>query len=168
MRADHLSAFADACIAVVQALFGSTSEKGALSVCDTIVPTQAVNISCKVGGDLQGVVLLGIASAAADRIAAKIHGSPVLAIEPEGMEALAEFGRMAGGHALELLAAGGYECDLSDPVVSRGKSDPSRIRLGSEASKGETMHALTLPLTFNGLGSIHVAALLSDHRRRVA
>lgn len=167
MRADHLNAFADACIAVIHALFGSRGERGALGVRDDIAPAHAVNLSCQVGGDLEGAVLFGISAPAADRIAAKIHGTPVLAMDAEGFAAIAEFGRMVGSHSLELLAALGCDCALSEPIVSRGRSSASSARSENVADSG-ALHALCLPIAFNGLGSIHVAAALSDHRRRVA
>lgn len=159
MRVEHLNPFSEACGAVVRALFGSEHDLGALAVRPDLATTQAINLASEISGDLQGMVMLGMSLAAADRIAAKILKAPVVTFDAEGSIAIAEFGCMVHARAAELLAAEGFACTISAPAVIRGKN----AKLNSSEAP-----ALTIPVNINGLGSIEISVSVQDQRQQVA
>ncbi len=70
-----------------------------------------------VSGSLQGNVLYGFTSGTALAIASVMVGEEVTALDDMSLSALGEIANMITGNAATHLAAAGYTCAISPPVI---------------------------------------------------
>ncbi len=79
--------------------------------------TEQVTAVIGISGRLEGNVLYGFSDGTALAVASHMMGEPVTELDDIGLSALGEIANMITGNAATQLAATGYTCDISPPVI---------------------------------------------------
>jgi chemotaxis protein CheX len=160
MLSERIGTFASACGDVLKALFAEQPEQGPVTVRGEIATTQQINLTFTVGGDLKGQLIYSMSLATADKISSRILAEHVVTFDARAAMAVADFGSMAAGLAIEKLAEQGIECRVSEPTVVRGKN----VRMGPSG----VCPAILSSLTTYGVGSVEINLCVSERKTAVA
>ena len=116
--------------------------------------TEDITAIIGVSGSLQGNVLYGFANGSAYSVAGAMIGEPVTELDDMSLSALGEIANMITGNAATHLAAAGYECNISPPVII----EPAGSRL-------ITTGGPQIMVSFNSdLGELKIRISLSETR----
>jgi chemotaxis protein CheX len=89
-----------------------------------------VRVMISITGDSQGDVILGMEEATALGVCAGLLGSPVNALTPLALDALAELGNMIAGNGVSCLNDLGFDLSVMPPgvTVQAGRAESGRER----------------------------------------
>ena len=114
--------------------------------------TDQVTAIIGVSGRLEGNVLYGFSDSTAIAVASQMIGEPVAKLDDLGLSALGEIANMITGNAATQLAASGYTCDISPPVII----EPAGSRFTTPSGK-------QILVTFGSkLGNLNVRISLNE------
>ena len=117
--------------------------------------TDQITAVIGVSGRLEGNVLYGFSDGTALAVASQMIGEPVTELDDMGLSALGEIANMITGNAATQLAAAGYTCDISPPVII----EPAGSRFTTPGSK-------QILVTFGSkLGNLSVRLSLNESSR---
>ena len=159
MKVQYVSPFAEAAVSVFEMLVGLTPERGQLAARPQLFTTQQVNIVCGITGDVEGLVIYGMSMNSALRIAGKMIGMPVTQFDQLVASAISELGNMVTGNSASLLAAQGFNCDITPPTILRG----TNVKISTV-----DIPALVIPLNLKELGGFEVNVSLQERRKAAA
>jgi chemotaxis protein CheX len=159
MKVEYVTPFVAGAISVMETLLGVKPERGQLSARPMMFTTQQVNIVCGITGDIQGQVIFGMTVIAADRIASRMLGAPVVTFDQLAASAIAEMGNMISGNSATLLAGQGYQCDISPPTIVKG----SNVKISTL-----DIPALVIPMRLKDIGDVEINVSLMDRRAQAA
>jgi chemotaxis protein CheX len=97
------------------------SQLGRIEMEETPYTTEEVTAMLGVSGVLSGSVLLGMTKEVAERIVERMVGETTPIEDLLGESALGEVVNMISGSALRFLESAGFSCNITPPVVIRGK-----------------------------------------------
>ncbi len=92
--------------------------------------TEDLTVIIGVTGRLKGNVLYEFSEATARAIAGAMMGSPVDQLDEMALSAIGELANIITGNATIQLAAAGYSCDISPPVILQPKGLEIRATTG--------------------------------------
>lgn len=159
MKVEYVSPFVEAAVKVMTALLQVTPERGTLSARPQVFTTQQVNIVCGITGDVEGQVIFGMSIVAADRIASKMLGSPVVTFDQLAASAIAELGNMISGNSMTLLHGQGFTCDITPPTIIKG----SNVKISTL-----DIPALVIPMRLKDIGEFEINVSIKERTRRAA
>jgi len=159
MKVEYISPFVEAAMNVMQMLLGVTPERGPLSARPQVFTTQQVNIVCGITGPVEGQVIYGMSIIAADKIASRMLGAPVVTFDQLAASAIAELGNMISGNSLTLLASHGYQCDITPPTIVKG----SNVKISTL-----DIPALVIPMRLKDIGDFEINVSLQERMHRAA
>lgn len=159
MKVEYISPFVEASMNVIQTLLSVTPERGQLSARPQVFTTQQVNIVCGITGAVEGQVIYGMSIIAADKIASRMLGAPVVTFDQLAASAIAELGNMISGNSLTLLAGRGYPCDITPPTIIRG----SNVKISTL-----DIPALVIPMKLKEIGEFEINVSLKERLARAA
>lgn len=120
MKVEFIDPFIQAAYSVINALMQDVPQRGALSLRTTTFTTQQVTIMAGVNGHVKGIVLYGMSTATAQKIASAMVGEPIENLDDMVWSAVSELGNIITGNAVQLLYNAGYQCNITPPTVLRG------------------------------------------------
>ncbi|MBN9501981.1 MAG: hypothetical protein BGO01_10105 [Armatimonadetes bacterium 55-13] len=159
MKVQYVSPFAEASVNVFEMLIGCKPERGSLSARPQMFTSQQINIVCGITGRVEGLVIYGMSMITADKIASKMIGSPVVTFDQLAASAIAELGNMISGHSASLLAAEGYQCDITPPTIIRG-TNVSVTTLD--------IPAIVIPMSLPEIGTFEINVSLQERLAQAA
>jgi len=159
MKVEYVSPFVEAAVKVMTALLQVTPERGTLSARPQVFTTQQVNIICGITGDVEGQVIFGMSIVAADRIASRMLGSPVVTFDQLAASAIAELGNMISGNSMTLLHGQGFTCDITPPTIIKG----SNVKISTL-----DIPALVIPMRLKDIGEFEINVSIKERTRRAA
>ncbi|ARU43508.1 hypothetical protein CCB81_04785 [Armatimonadetes bacterium Uphvl-Ar2] len=159
MKVEYVSPFVEAAVKVMTALLQVTPERGTLSARPQVFTTQQVNIVCGITGDVEGQVIFGMSIVAADRIASRMLGSPVVTFDQLAASAIAELGNMISGNSMTLLHGQGFTCDITPPTIIKG----SNVKISTL-----DIPALVIPMRLKDIGEFEINVSIKERTRRAA
>ena len=114
--------------------------------------TEEITAVIGVSGRLEGNVLYGFSNGTALAVASQMIDEPVTELDDLGLSALGEIANMITGNAATQLAASGYTCDISPPVII----EPAGSRFTTPSGK-------QILVTFGSkLGNLNVRISLNE------
>lgn len=142
MKVEWISPFIRAASHVLgEAVAFDRPQLGPIELQEKPYTTEEVTAMLGISGVLFGSVLLGMTDAVAQQIVDRMVGQSVPFNEQLGESALGEVLNMISGSALRFLESAGYACNITPPVVIRGK--------GAVVSTMERQR-LVVPIQFPG------------------
>lgn len=156
MKVQYVSPFAEATVNVFQTLIAIEPERGQLSARPQLFTTQQINIVCGITGQIEGLVIYGMNMITADKIAGRMIGAPVVTFDNLAASAIAELGNMISGNSASLLAAQGFNVDITPPTIIRG----TNVKISTL-----DIPALVIPLNLPGIGTFEVNVSLQERVR---
>lgn len=159
MKVEYVSPFAEASLSVFKTMINIEPKRGQLSARPQMFTTQQINIVCGITGDVEGLVIFGMSMVAADRIASKMIGAPVVTFDQLAASAIAELANMIAGNSMRLLSGKGYTCDITPPTIIRG----SNVRISTL-----DIPALTIPLVLEDIGEFEINVSLKQRVKLAA
>lgn len=159
MKVEYVSPFAEASLSVFKTMINIEPKRGQLSARPQMFTTQQINIVCGITGDVEGLVIFGMSMVAADRIASKMIGAPVVTFDQLAASAIAELANMIAGNSMRLLSGKGYTCDITPPTIIRG----SNVRISTL-----DIPALTIPLVLDDIGEFEINVSLKQRVKLAA
>lgn len=156
MKVQYVSPFAEAAVSVFQQLIGVSPERGSLAARPQLFTTQQVNIVCGITGDVEGLVIYGMAMNTAIKIASKMIGMPVTQFDQLVASAIGELGNMVTGNSASLLSGQGFNCDITPPTILRG----TNVKITTV-----DIPALVIPLNLKDIGTFEVNVSLQERQR---
>ncbi|HAY14828.1 MAG TPA: chemotaxis protein CheX [Fimbriimonadaceae bacterium] len=159
MKVEYVSPFVEAAVKVMTTLLQVTPERGTLSARPQVFTTQQVNIVCGITGDVEGQVIFGMSIVAADRIASRMLGSPVVTFDQLAASAIAELGNMISGNSMTLLHGQGFTCDITPPTIIKG----SNVKISTL-----DIPALVIPMRLKDIGEFEINVSIKERTRRAA
>lgn len=157
MKAEFSNPFVTAGIDVLESVIDSTPEPGQLAVRSATVTTQQVSVVIGVTGPVEGKVVYGMSVVTATKIAAAKSRAPTMTFDEAAGNALAELGNGISEEAKRLLSEAGYECQISEPEVVRGR----------DMAISTTVPALVVPL-YTDVGRLEINIALEEAREEPA
>lgn len=153
MKAEVLNAFLEASAKIFAQETNGPVRRSGLHMDATEQVSDEVTVYVALVGQVRGMVMLGMSTATARRIAAAMVGEPQPELTEMGLSALAEMGNMvAGGSSVELERLG-FPCDITPPTIMIGR----RSRLSTLG-----LPRFVIPLsTVSGEMNLHVAVDLT-------
>lgn len=116
--------------------------------------TEDITAVIGVSGSLRGNVLYGFGDGSAFKVASAMMGEPVHELDDLSLSALGEIANMITGNAATHLAAAGYECNISPPVI-----------IEPVGSRITTTGGPQIMVTFNSeLGELKIRISLTETR----
>ncbi|MBX3120082.1 MAG: chemotaxis protein CheX [Fimbriimonadaceae bacterium] len=155
MKVEYINPFAEACMNVMQQVIGLTPERGNLTARPQMFTTQQVNVMCGVTGAVEGLVIYGLSSHTADKIAGLMIGQPVQTFDQLAASAIAELGNMISGNSVAGLAAKGFVCDITPPTIIRG----ANVKISTL-----NIPAICIPLQLANVGTFEINISLQERR----
>lgn len=153
MKVEYVSPFAEAARSCFSSLVGVEAERGALSARPQLFTTQQVNIVCGITGSVEGLVIYGMSTVTADKIASLMIGAPIVTFDALAASAIAELGNMISGNAASILATAGYAADITPPTIIRG----TNVKISTL-----NIPALVIPLELPEIGRFEVNVSLKE------
>jgi chemotaxis protein CheX len=120
MKSNHINAFVSGSFRVLESLFGESPKRGELQALPAMFTSGQCNVTIGVTGDIQGMVIFGMALVTADRIASSMIGAPIKTFDQLAASAIAEMCNMISGNAMTALSEQGIKCDITPPALIRG------------------------------------------------
>ncbi len=159
MKVEYISPFVEASVNVIQTLLSIVPERGTLSARPQVFTSQQLNIVCGITGAVEGQVIYGMSIIAADKIASKMLGAPVVTFDQLAASAIAELGNMISGNSLTLLASRGYSCDITPPTIVKG----ANVKISTLS-----IPALVIPMKLRDVGDFEINVSLQERARKAA
>jgi chemotaxis protein CheX len=159
MKVEYITPFVSGSISVMEMLLSIKPDRGQLSARPMMFTTQQVNIVCGITGDVEGQVIYGMSVIAADRIASKMLGAPVVTFDQLAASAIAELGNMISGNSVTLLSSQGYKVDITPPTIVKG----SNVKISTL-----DIPALVIPMRLKDIGEFEINVSLQERRKRAA
>lgn len=128
-------------------------ERGQLSARPQMFTTQQINVCCGITGPIRGHVIYGMNMKVADGIASLMIGQTITSFDALAASAIAELGNMISGNAMSLLAAQGYDCDITPPTIIRGTNVKIAVT---------DVPALSIPLDIPNVGTFEINVSLQE------
>lgn len=122
MQAGHLNAVIQAASTVLEERTSTSVERGQPSMYRAHCTRHDVTALVGIAGDVRGLVLVGMSTVTARRIASALSGETFAELDSAAQEAIRELGVMFSGKASLLLGEGGATVSISPPslVLARG------------------------------------------------
>lgn len=122
MKVDYVNPFLTAAYRVLEQEVKTTAARGDLTTQNTYYTTTDMTAMIGVTGDVEGVILLGLANQTARKLLEIWTGEPVPLIDRVAQSAIGELANMISGQAITLLEGAGFHCKISPPtlVIGRG------------------------------------------------
>lgn len=158
MKVEYVSPFAEAARTCFGTLIAVEAARGPLSVRPQLFTTQQINILCGITGEVQGLVIYGMSTVTADRIASRMIGAPVVTFDGLAASAIAELGNMVSGNAASILAGAGYSVDITPPTIVRG----SNVKVTTL-----NIPALVIPLELPEIGTFEINVSLQERPKHL-
>ncbi|MGE5674336.1 MAG: chemotaxis protein CheX [Mycobacterium leprae] len=150
MRADILNAFLLGAMHTLSAETKGPVQRTGLNLDGSDQIHDEVTVYIALVGGLRGVVLVGMPTETARRIASTMMGESLPELTEMGFSALAELGNQTAGRAMIELERVGFTCDITPPTIMIGQ----RARISTLG-----LPRFVIPLeTPDGPLHIHVAA----------
>ena len=159
MKVQYVNPFAEASVSVFQQVLAVVPERGQLSARPQVFTTQQINVLCGITGHVEGLVIYGMSMITADKVASRMIGQQVVTFDALAASAIAELANMISGNTASLLAAAGYNCDITPPTIIRG----SNVKIATIDAP-----AIVIPLTLGDLGGIEINVSLQERRQAAA
>lgn len=159
MKVQYVSPFAEAAVSVMAMTMGVQPERGQLAARPQMFTTQQINVCCGITGAVRGHVIYGMSMKVADGVASLMIGQTIATFDALAASAIAELGNMISGNAMSLLAAQGYECDITPPTIIRGTNVKIAV---------VDIPALSIPLNVPGVGLFEINVSLQERQQKAA
>ena len=117
MKQEYVNAFLAPARMVWEKELGTSLDLEGAEAVSHQYTTEDVTAVIGVSGSLKGNVLYGFAGGTAQAVASNMIGEPQDGLSDIGLSALGEIANMITGNAATQLAAAGYLCDISPPVL---------------------------------------------------
>lgn len=153
MKVEYVMPFVQASLNVMQQVMSIAPERGQLSARPEVFTSQQLNIVCGITGDVQGQVIYGMSMVTADKIASLMIGQTVVQFDQLAASAIAELGNMISGNSMTLLAAQGFQCDITPPTIVKG----TNVKISTF-----NIPALVIPLKMPGMGEFEINVCLRE------
>jgi CheY-specific phosphatase CheX len=151
MRLDVVEAFVDATLKVMRSTFGSGFGRGDVVLADSLSGCGDLSVQSRVGGDLQGLMVLSLSRASALGFCRHLGICDGEEIPPMGLDYLRELGNVISGNAVSILNDLGYQVTMGLPRVV-GAEDLGREGAGTEVCR--------IPI-FSDVGSLTVQVVFT-------
>ena len=129
MRQEFVNPFLGPAQMVWKKEFGLALEVASAKAVSYRYTTEDITAIIGVSGKLQGNVLYGFSDSASIEIVRRMIGEDMDAHDPMALSALGEIANVITGNAATELAANGFSCDISPPMIlePRGSTLTSTI-----------------------------------------
>ncbi len=117
MRQEFVNPFLGPAQMVWQKEFGVPLEVASAEAVSYQYTTDDITAIIGVSGKLQGNVLYGFSDSVSTEVVRRMIGENMDARDPMALSALGEIANVITGNAATALAANGYPCDISPPVI---------------------------------------------------
>lgn len=121
MRAEFINPFVAAAAQVLKQEVNIDFEKGEISIEDSAFTSQDVTVMIGVTGDVQGIVLYGLAEKTAKSMVSAMINEPVPTFDKMAGSAIAEMGNVITGLASGGLEKAGFKCNIAPPTLITGR-----------------------------------------------
>ncbi|GIW07722.1 MAG: chemotaxis protein CheX [Dehalococcoidia bacterium] len=121
MKVEYINPFVRAAGEVLERELNCVIEQGTVSLCRSAYTTHDVTVLVGVTGDIQGLVLYGLAEEAACAMAAVILGQDVSELDDLAQSGIAELGNSITAAAGVYLEEAGYHSTMTPPTLLLGK-----------------------------------------------
>ena len=117
MRQEYVNPFLGPAQMVWQKEFGVPLEIAGAEAVSFRYTTDDITVIIGVSGKLQGNVLYGFSDEVSSSVVQRMIGETMDARDPMALSALGEIANVITGNAATELAANGFTCDISPPVI---------------------------------------------------
>lgn len=156
MKEEYVNAFLSPAKLVWQKELGCALDLVGAEAVSNQFTTDQITAIIGISGRLEGNVLYGFSDGTALAVASQMMGEPVTELDDIGLSALGEIANMITGNAATQLAAAGYTCDISPPVI-----------IEPAGSKFYTPGGKQILVTFGSkLGNLSVRISLNESSRK--
>ncbi len=150
MNVEFLNPFVAAASEVMKAEVNLEITKGKISLQKSALTTDDITVLIHLVGEVQGVVLYGMAETTALGIVSRIMGQEFTELDNLAQSGIAELGNVISGRATINLSKAGYRSNISPPTLITGTGlqistlDFSRIVVPLQTELGEMVVHLAL------------------------
>lgn len=122
MRAEHINPFITATQEIFKTEMNISTDRNKISLQNKDLTTEDFTIIISITGDIEGVVIFGLATETSDSfISAMLNESAEQLEQKIKISAMAEMGNVISGRASAILHQSGFICDITPPTVIFGK-----------------------------------------------
>lgn len=119
-QVELLNPILGAAAAVIAGTIDELPAKGQISLLNQSVTSQQVNVILRAGGQISGLVTVGMSFITADRIASLMLDQAIKSFDQHAANAIADLVNRVGLQAQSLLQESGMSSEFSEPAVIKG------------------------------------------------
>lgn len=153
MKVEYVAPFAEAATFVFKTLLGMAPERGQLSARPQLSTTHQINVVCGIEGPVEGLVIIGMKTVTADKLAARMIGAPVVTFDAAAANAIADLGTMIVSNAATLISESGYGVGIRPPAIIRG----ANVKIATLE-----LPSLVIPLHLKNFGTLEISVSLQE------
>jgi len=120
-KVELINPFLEAAYEVFDVEMNLKIEKGPISMRESSITSQEVNVLVGVTGEVHGQIIYGMPSTTAKKIAAKMVGQPMITLNDLAQSSISELGNIITGFATTKLAESFSNLALTPPTLVIGK-----------------------------------------------
>ncbi len=120
MQVEIINIFMKAAVNVLQHELGASASAGSVKILSSAQTSEEVSVMIGVGGDVRGMVVLGMSEKTAKAIVSQMMGEDCPLFDEMAQSGIAEMGNVITGFATQGLESAGYGVTISPPALIAG------------------------------------------------